>query len=42
MDANLLHISYEGEILEDLKNSPNETCGESQNPYIMPRKNQIL
>ena len=24
MDANLLHISYEGEILEDLKNSPNE------------------
>ena len=22
MDANLLHISYEGEILEDLKNSP--------------------
>ena len=24
MDANLLHISYEGEILEELKNSPNE------------------
>ena len=24
MDANLLHVSYEGEILEDLKNSPNE------------------
>ena len=24
MDANLLHISYEGEILEDLRNSPNE------------------
>ncbi len=24
MDANLLHISYEGEILEDLKNSPND------------------
>jgi argininosuccinate synthase len=25
MDANLLHISYEGENLEDLKNSPNES-----------------
>ena len=25
MDANLLHISYEGEILEDLKNSPNDS-----------------
>jgi len=25
MDANLLHISYEGEILEDLKNSPKDS-----------------